>query len=103
MTDMPEAPEPEADEFESLTLDTILRLQDQATNQQRTGYYAEGIAVAMAAQASLLERIMPEVEGDLEQPEARGFGEEDNQAEIRIRTVGLYQDELDPCAIVRSD
>lgn len=102
MKDMPEAPEPEADEFDNLTLEQILMLQDQATNQQRTGAYAEGIAIALEAQASLLERIIPEPDDDLEQPETVGFGQENSPAEIRIRTVGLFQDEPDPCAIQRT-
>jgi hypothetical protein len=97
MADTPEAPEPEPDEFDNLTLDGILTLQDQATNQQRTGYYAEGIALALAAQASLLNRVMPEVENDVVQPDPVGFGHIDEQAQIKIRTVVPYIEERDPC------
>jgi hypothetical protein len=80
----------------------ILTYLDQATNRQRSGLYARGIGIALAAQATVLEKQFPHFEDESWNPDPIGLGIMDENAGIKIRTVALEPQEQDPCAIQES-
>lgn len=78
--------------------DEILTYQDQATNMQRSGLYARGVGIALATQLAVLAKAFPHFADEFGQPDAVGFGIEDAQAKIVIRSLRPLPDEPDPCA-----
>lgn len=102
MADTPEAPAIDPTLLEPLTLDVLLHHLDQATNRQRTGIYASGIGLAIAAQAAMLERKFPEYEPTQPMPDAIGFGVIDELSGVNIRTERPYEGEIDPCSEQRA-
>lgn len=97
MADTPETPLQTGGAIEPGNPQAIVTMLDQATNQQRTGAYAESIFRALTAQASVLDRLMPTPDEESPQPSAVGFAVIDEQAQIAIRTVRPYREERDPC------
>lgn len=97
--DVPQPIEIEQEELFPDSAQGILALLEQATNEQRSGWWVESYTLAEAAMMKALEGGIPEIEDTFDGLPDFAFGEEDETAGIKIRTVALRAGDQDPCQV----